>query len=270
MAKNSLGALVKELGKLGPNRVLRGDLALAGIPGVVMTPESGLGLPGIAFGHGWLQPTSRYLGTLRHLASWGIVAAAPATQRGPLPSHIGQSTDLRSTLDVLAGVRLGPGRISVDPRCLGLAGHSMGAGAAVLAAAQDGRVRALAAFAAAETSPSAVAAADHCLVPALFLDAEDDSVTPAGRNAERIARAWRGRTVVRTVDGSSDVGLAEGRHLGDLLVDGGSERTTQQVVRALFTGFLLHELTGDDRYAEVASAGAAIKRTSTKELEPAG
>ncbi|MEO6881174.1 MAG: dienelactone hydrolase family protein [Mycobacteriaceae bacterium] len=266
MASNDLKTVVKELSGRGPHRVLRGDLALAGLPGVVMTPATGLGLPAVAFGHGWCQPTKRYLGTLRHLASWGIVAAAPATQTGVLASHLGLATDLRTTLDICAGVRLGPGEISVDPDQLGVAGHSMGGGAAVLAAARDPRIRAVAAFAAAETAPSAVAAAARCTMPALFLDAEDDSVTPAERNAERIARAWAGPVAVRSVAKSSDVGLVEGRHWGDLLVDGGAERPTQKVVRALFTGFLLAQLTGSSRYAELASATAEIRSTTVVTL----
>ncbi|MDT8909684.1 chlorophyllase/cutinase-like alpha/beta fold protein [Amycolatopsis sp. PS_44_ISF1] len=126
--------LLAELSHQGPHEVLRGNLALVGLPGIVFTPRSGLGLPAIAFGHGWVQPTGRYRQLLHHLASWGVVAAAPATQRGPLPSHRLLATDLLTTLDVITTVRLGPDGISVDPEKLGLAGHSTGGGAAVLAA----------------------------------------------------------------------------------------------------------------------------------------
>jgi len=38
---------------------LRGDLAFAGLPGIVYTPEAGLNLPGIAFGHDWLIGAGR-------------------------------------------------------------------------------------------------------------------------------------------------------------------------------------------------------------------
>ncbi|HEY7594672.1 MAG TPA: alpha/beta hydrolase, partial [Actinophytocola sp.] len=62
---NKAKHLAEELSHKGPHRVLRGDLALVGLPGVVYTPTSGLGLPAIAFGHGWLQPPQRYLGLLR-------------------------------------------------------------------------------------------------------------------------------------------------------------------------------------------------------------
>lgn len=269
MARTELKSVLAELNGRGPHRVLRGDLALVGLPGMILTPERGLGLPAVAFGHGWLQPSSRYLGTLRHLASWGIVAAAPATQRGALPSHIGLATDLRTTLDICSGVRLGPGEISVHPERLALAGHSMGAGSAVLAAAQDDRVRAFVGFATAETSPSAVGAARRCAMPGLFLDAEHDSVSPASAHAEPIARAWGGPSVVRTVRGSTDVGLSEGRHWGDLIVTGGSEKETQRTVRTLMTGFLLFHLTGNRRYAEVAAAHTELKTAPLVTLAPA-
>ena len=79
--RNAKDALA-ELSRPGPLAVLRGDLGMVGIPGVVFAPEEGLGLPAVAFGHDWLQPAERYADLLRHLASWGIVAAAPASHRG--------------------------------------------------------------------------------------------------------------------------------------------------------------------------------------------
>src|SRR4051812_10489683 len=152
-----------ELSQPGPHAVASGDLTAAGMPGVVFTPRSGRGLAAIAFGHGWLQPTSRYDELLRHLASWGVVVAAPATQSNVLSSHSQFATDLRTALDICTGVRLGAGEISVDPSRLGLAGHGMGGGCAVLAAAAaDQRCRAVVTLALAETLPSAMAAARGC------------------------------------------------------------------------------------------------------------
>ena len=43
--------------------------------------------------------------------------------------------DLGTTLDIIAGVRLGPGKISVHPAKLGVVGHGFGGSAAVFAAA---------------------------------------------------------------------------------------------------------------------------------------
>src|SRR5262249_37620292 len=127
--------LFSALTRRGPHRVLRGDLAFAGLPGVVYTPESGMNLPGVAFGHDWLAGASQYEGTLEHLASWGIVAAAPNTEKRVAPSGLNLAFDLGTTLDIIAGVRLGPGKISVHPTKLGVAGHGFGGSAAVFTAA---------------------------------------------------------------------------------------------------------------------------------------
>lgn len=240
--------LLEDLTFPGPHDVLRGDLALVGLPGVVYTPKQGRGLPAVAFGHGWLQPTGQYRELLRHLASWGIVTAAPSTQGGPLPSHRLLADDLLSTLDMITGVRLGPGAISVDPEKLGVGGHSTGGGSAVLAAAKEESIRAVGTFAPAQTIPSASAAAAQVDRPGLHLAAEDDLVAPAQGNAEAIARAWAGPVQLRTVPKASHLAVTEGMHWSRLLVHGKPNRAAHRTVRALLTAFFLTHLTGTDTY----------------------
>ncbi|EWC58155.1 hypothetical protein UO65_6570 [Actinokineospora spheciospongiae] len=247
MARKAKNLLV-ELSRQGPHRVLRGDLALVGMPGLVCTPESGLGLPAVAFGHGWLQPPSRYHGLLRHLASWGVVAAAPATHAGPLGSHRLLAADLQTTLDVCVGVRLGDGAISVDPGKLGLAGHSTGGGSAVLAAAANPKVRAVATLAAAQTRPFATDAARGCSMPGLHLVGGRDVVAPPVANAELIAEAWSGPAQVRTLPKASHLGFTEGRHWSGLLVAGKAESATHKAAKALLTAFFLVHLAGQRDY----------------------
>ncbi|SDD48224.1 dienelactone hydrolase family protein [Actinokineospora iranica] len=259
--------LLDELSRPGPHEVLRGDLALVGMPGVVHTPKSGLGLPAVAFGHGWLQPPARYRGLFRHLASWGIVVAAPGTQTGPLASHRLLASDLRTALDVCAGVRLGAGEISVDPDRLGLAGHGTGAGSAVLAAADDDRVHAVATLAAAQTRPFATEAARHCAMPSLHIVAGRDLVAPPASNADLIARTWGGPAQVRTIAKASHLGFAEGRHWSNLLVHGKSEHATQRVSRALLTAFFLVRLTGKTEYEPLLTED--VKGTEITHPEPA-
>lgn len=250
-AKAAAKRSTDELARPGPHHVLRGDLALIGMPGVVFTPESGFGLPAIALGHGWLQPTSRYEELLRHLASWGVVAAAPATQHGVLPAHRQFAADLRTALDMCVGVRLGEGRISVDPDRLGLAGHGMGGGCATLAAAADERCKAVATLALAETLPSAVQAARHCTMPGLHLAAAKDRVAPPVAHAERVAKAWAGPVHLQTLPKATHLGFIQGRHWSDLLIDGSPEYGTRRMGRALVTAFLLHHLTGATEYDEI-------------------
>ncbi len=277
--------LIEQLSHPGPHDVLRGDLALVGLPGVVYTPRAGLNLPAVAFGHGWLQPPGRYRGLLRHLASWGIVTAAPATGRGPLPSHRLMAADLRTTLDIVRKVRLGPDGISVHPDKLGLAGHSIGGGAAVLAAAgtkaergqsrdttAGGRaddtdaagdvphVSAVATIAAAQTMPQATKAAADVTVPGLHLAAADDVVAPATGNAEAISKAWAGPVQLRTLPKATHLGVTEGYHWSQLLLQGKPQHSVQRTVRALFTAFFLIKLTGDETYREVFDADLKAAR----------
>lgn len=238
---------VEQLSRPGPHTVLRGDLGMVGLPGVVFAPEEGLGLPAVAFGHDWLQPPERYADLLRHLASWGIVAAAPGSHRGPLPSHAGFAADLRTTLDVCAGVRLGDGRISVDARRTAFAGHGIGGGAALVAANGHPRVAAVVTIAVAHTHASVLEAAQAVTVPVLHLAAGRDTVSPAAGNAEPVAAAAAGPVRLRTLTKASHTGFLEGVHWSDFVLSGSPDAKTRRLTRALVTAFLLHHLLGEDR-----------------------
>lgn len=240
--------LLEELSYRGPHQVFRGNLALVGLPGLLLTPRTGAGLPAVAFGHGWLQPPTRYQRLLRHLASWGIVVAAPATQLGPLASHRLLAADLRTALDVCTQVGLGDGAISVDPNRLALAGHGVGAGCAVLAAAADSRVRAVATLAAAQTRPFATDAATACTMPSLHLAGGQDLVAPPTGNAELIAKAWAGPTQLRTLPKATHLGFAEGRHWSNLVLTGKASHRAHRVACAMLTAFFLFHLTGRTDY----------------------
>jgi hypothetical protein len=239
--------LFAALTRRGPHRVLRGDLAFAGLPGVVYTPESGMNLAGVAFGHDWVATADRYYGTLEHLASWGIVAAAPDTETGLAPSVLNLSFDLGLALDIISGVRLGPGQISVHPGKLGVVGHGFGGSAAVFTAAGMASgphgPKALAALFPTVTKPSAEEPAAALQVPGLILVDPGDRMSLRS-NAVELARVWRTGTL-RDVKKVKAGGLVEGRRLARVVGLPGADRGTQKVVRALLTGYLLHMLTGD-------------------------
>jgi hypothetical protein len=257
--------LFNELKRRGPHRVLRGDLAFAGLQGVVFTPESGMSLAGVAFGHDWLTRDDRYYGTLEHLASWGIVAAAPATETGLAPSVLNFSYDLGTTLDIIAGVRLGPGKISVHPAKLGVAGHGFGGSAAVFTAAgMPGRLKAVVAAFPTVTMPRAEEPAATLKVPGLILADPGDPMSLRS-NAVELAQVWKSGTL-RAVSKVKAGGLVEGRRLAKAVGLPGADRGTQKIVRALMTGYLLHTLTGDKAYREFADPEIALPKTTT--LDP--
>ena len=243
--------LFAALTRRGPHRVLRGDLAFAGLPGVVYTPESGLNLAGVAFGHDWLAGADRYEGTLEHLASWGIVAAAPHTETSVAPSVLNLAFDLGTTLDIVAGVRLGPGKISVHPTKLGVVGHGFGGSAAVFAAAgMPAKPKAVVAMFPTVTKPPAEQPAASLPALGLVLTAQGDPMTLRS-NAVELARVWKNATL-RIVNKAKPGGLIEGRRLARVVGLPGADSSTQKMVRALLTGYLLHTLAGDKTYRDFA------------------
>lgn len=258
--------LVATLSRRGPHRVLRGDLAFAGLPGVVYTPEEGLNLPGVAFGHDWLTGTERYANLLEHLASWGIVAGAPDTQRGLAPSVLNFAFDLGTTLDILSGVRLGPGKISVHPAKLGVVGHGFGGSAAVFAAAgMPSKPAAVAALFPSVTSPPAQQPAATLKVPGVIFAAPGDAKA-LNSNALSLAAAWDAATL-RIVSKAEPGGLAEGRRLTKVLGLPGPHRRTQRSVRALLTGYLLNTLDGDKKYRDFADPDVQLPGTEAVDPE---
>lgn len=258
--------LVAALSRRGPHRVLRGDLAFAGLPGVLYTPEAGLNLPGVAFGHDWLTGTARYSGLLEHLASWGIVAGAPDTERGLAPSVLNLAFDLGTALDIVAGVRLGPGNISVHPAKLGLVGHGFGGSAAVFASAgMPAKPAAVAAIFPTVTSPPPEQPAATCKVPGLILTAPGDPKT-LNSNALALSRAW-GAATLRIVRKAQPRGLVEGRRLTKVIGLAGPHRGTQRSVRALVTGYLLYTLGGDKTYRDFADPDVHLPKTDPVDPE---
>lgn len=265
----STRTLFKALTRRGPHKVLRGDLAFAGVTGVVYTPEAGFNLPAVAFGHDWLTGTDKYRATLEHLASWGIVAAAPNTEKGLVPSHLNLAADLATTLEIVTRVRLGDGKISVHPSKLALVGHGLGASAAVFAATRtpalvDRKNRPVGAKAVvtlfpSSTQPPVEASAAGLAIPGLVVTSAEDahSLRSMPWPSHRPGRAPSCGTSPRP-----SPGLPEHSWLRRFVGLGGASRTTQRNTRALLTGYLLYQLVGDKRYRDFADAAAELPNTS--------
>lgn len=258
--------LYTALTRPGPYRVLRGDLAYAGLAGVVYTPQHGYRLPAVAFGHDWLTGAQRYAGLLEHLASWGIVAAAPDTGRGLAPSVLDLAADLGRALEIATEVRLGPGRISVDADRLAVAGHGFGGSAAVFAAGLSVKPKAVAAIFPTVTTPPAEQAAATLDVPGVVFASPGDPKALRS-NAIELAHAWRASTL-RVISRSTPAGLPQGRRLTGFFGLPTSDRRTQRRVRALLTGYLLAQLVGDKTYREFTDPQVRLPRTEALDTLP--
>ncbi|BAC17402.1 conserved hypothetical protein [Corynebacterium efficiens YS-314] len=253
---------LSKLSKRGPHRVMVGDLDYAGLPGKIYTPAEGNGVPGVAFGHDWMKPIKHYHQTLRHLASWGIAVAAPNTETGFLPDHRGFAADLDSALQILAGVKLGAGKVTVNPGGLGLVGHGMGGGVAVLAAANRKAVRAVGALYPASTSPSCVDAAPAVKAPGLIIGTADLGMFDAGDPA-KVAARWGGDVVYRELDNGNQQGFSEDTMFKLLVGVGRPQTAGQELARGLLTGFLLHQLAGERSYKAFSDPEAEAKKVTS-------
>lgn len=261
MSENLKKHLAK-LSKRGPHRVLVGSLDYAGIEGKVYTPAEGNGVPAIAFGHDWMKGIDKYHVTLRHLASWGIVVAAPNTEKGFLPDHRGFASDLESCLQIAAGVKLGQGHVTVSPGKLGIVGHGMGGGAAILAATDSPKVKAVAALYPAVTTPPAESAATHITRPGLIIGSGQSGLVDAG-NPARIAANWAGPVAYRELSNGNQQGFTEDTLFKLTLGIGRPQFAGQELARGLLTGFLLHRLDGEHKYAGFSSPEATAKHVTS-------
>ncbi len=137
--------------------------------------------PVVVFGHGFVIGTSSYKWLADSLVKYGYIIAFPSTESGFSPDHLAFAKDL----SVVAGkmIAFNDDNTSflfsrVTPRSA-VAGHSMGGGSSFLAAAlQNPSVNALFNFAAAETNPSAIAAAGNVTVPSLIFSGSGDCIVP--------------------------------------------------------------------------------------------
>ena len=253
---------------LGPHEIAAGELTEIGLRGIVFAPQTGPRVPVVVLGHGYLQPVDRYAPLLQFLASWGFVAAAPATEGGLLPSHAGLALDIARTADRLAETKLNNGRVTVDPGRIAVIGHGIGGGAAVLAAAAGAvPVRATATMFASATSPSAVAAAAGVATPGLHLVGSADTVATRDTGGEAIARAWGGPVQLRRIRGATHLSVVAGRHFTSTLLGDRGSRAVRRAVATTVTAFLLLHLGGHSQLAE-ALAGR-VAGTVPVDLTPA-
>ncbi|MFP7364923.1 alpha/beta hydrolase [Corynebacterium callunae] len=261
MAEN-LNKQLSKLSKRGPHRVLVGDLNYAGLPGKIYTPAEGNGIPGVAFGHDWLKPIKHYHQTLRHLASWGIAVAAPDTETGFMPDHKGFASDLDTAMQILGGVKLGSGNVTVNPARLGVAGHGMGASAAVLAAANRDIVHAVGALYPVKTSPSALDAAFSVSAPGLVIGSAQLGLFESAE-ASKLAANWAGDVVYREMQKGTQQGFSEDIAFQLLVGIGRPQTAAQETVRGLLTGFLLHKLGEDKKFKAFSDPTAEAKKVTS-------
>ena len=168
------------------------------------------GYPAIAVGHGFVIGASSYGLIAEHLIPFGFVVALVNTETGFSPNHQEFGLDLAFVTHALQQESQNSTSVLyniVNQEKEAVIGHSMGGGAAWLAAASDHLIDAVVGLAPAETNPSAIAAAPSVICNALVFSGSDDTVTPPADNHQPIFDGTN--TVCKTF-----VTLTGGSHCG--------------------------------------------------------
>lgn len=148
------------------------------------TPLASGAFPVIVFGHGFLMPYSAYAYLKDAMVPEGYIVVFPTTEGSLLPNHLNFGLDLAFLVNALHAEGTDPASPfyqHVDSTSV-IMGHSMGGGASFLGCANNTTPTAMVTFAAAETNPSAIAAALNITIPTLVFAASVDCVTPPATN----------------------------------------------------------------------------------------
>jgi dienelactone hydrolase len=142
--------------------------------------------PVVVMGHGFAMTWDAYDNIYNRLASLGYIVLMPRTESGifPTPVHLdfGKDEALLASLAMGLNTTSTPSNVVVfNGKVLqksAIGGHSMGAGASFLAAANNTTLTCLFNFAAATTNntPNSIASASLVTVPTLMISGENDSV----------------------------------------------------------------------------------------------
>ena len=253
--------LHSRLSRRGPHGVDRGDLGFTGLPGTVFVPRGASSpAPVVGWAHDWTKGPADYVDTLKHLASWGFVVVAPATERSPRPHHQHYADHLSAAIENSLQATLGRGSVRADPRRIGVAGHGLGGGVSALLASQRTDIRSVAMVFPTETVPPAAERAVLIDSPGLLLSAAGGVHT---EDARSLHQAWRGELLHRRLDKALETGLVETAPLLKNIGLADPDRRTQRAVRPLLAGYLLATLAGEDTYSAFADPDARFKDLTT-------
>jgi dienelactone hydrolase len=147
-------------------------------------PVIGGAYPVIVFGHGFVMVWSAYQNIWESLVPQGYIVAFPRTEGSISPVHAEFGLDLA----FLVGAIQADGNNSnslffnhVDVTAA-IMGHSMGGGSSFLAAENNTNITTMVTFAAANTTPSSIAAAQNVSVPSLVIAGQNDCVAPPAQH----------------------------------------------------------------------------------------
>jgi dienelactone hydrolase len=209
------------------------------------------GYPAIAVGHGFVIGAANYSLIAEQLIPFGFIVALVNTETGFSPNHENFGLDLAFVTHALQQESQNSTSILhnvVHQEREAIIGHSMGGGAAWLAAASDPLIDAIVGLAPAETNPSAIAAASTVNCNSIIFSGSDDTVTPPADNHQPIFDGTNGCKTFVSLSGGSHCGFIDAGTLCDFgePLGGSLARADQQeAYLTMMTAWLRYFLNGE-------------------------
>jgi pimeloyl-ACP methyl ester carboxylesterase len=168
--------------------------------------------PVLCFGHGYLMSWDSYAFLRDVLVKNGYIIAFTKTSGELFPSHYDMAKDIVYILKKISEYGNDTGSIFFK-RVLHMncaMGHSMGGGAALLAASYDSTITALAVLSPAETRPSAIKASALIRIPSLIISGENDCITrPEAHQIPIFEELHSTSKILLTIKGASHCQMAD-------------------------------------------------------------
>jgi dienelactone hydrolase len=149
------------------------------------TPIATGAFPLISFGHGFVMAWSAYQNFWDMLVLEGYIIVFPTTESGISPNHTEFGKDLKFLISEIQTNGAGAAfTASSVGNTSAIMGHSMGGGSSFLAAENNATITTMVTFAAANTNPSSITAAQQVAVPTLLFSGVNDCVTPPAQHQD--------------------------------------------------------------------------------------
>jgi len=229
------------------------------------------GFPLLVFGHGYLMKVDAYRNIWESTVPEGYVFVLPQSGSNMFPSHLEFGLDMAFMLDEM--IRLSRDTTSLFSGRLQpfgcLMGHSMGGGAAFLAALRSRVARTLVVLAPMDTRPSSAEAALEITVPSLIFAGSHDWITPPKKHQLPIYESLKScQKVYINIKGGSHCQMAESNRLCDFaetsfdLEPGITREEQHRILNRFIMPWLQFYLYGDsaagNRFEQELDADPAI------------
>ncbi len=149
------------------------------------TPIAPGAFPLISFGHGFVMAWSAYQNFWDMLVLEDYIVVFPTTESGISPNHTEFGKDLKF---LISEIQMNGAGAAFTASSVGntsaIMGHSMGGGSSFLAAENNSTITTMVTFAAANTNPSSITAAQQVSVPTLLFSGVNDCVTPPAQHQD--------------------------------------------------------------------------------------